>query len=345
MYDGSGSLLQTFYNPTPYTGPAGSEYFGVSLATLGDSLLVGDPYDSSVVENGGAVYMFDAATAQLQRTFLNPNGAGGEYLEDIEEFGSKNAVSSVGSDGVLVGAWNTGDNRGTAYLFSADTGDLLHTFQSPTPQEFSRFGYAMLGVGDKIAIGQPSYDMPGAANAAGVVHVFDADSYDHLYSVYDPTPDANAGQFGYSLAALGDRLIVGGGGGAHVFDLDTAELLLDVSAEGTSQSQVAAVGDDVLVGAKYYDTDEHNAGRAYLFDGQTGELLLTIDNPDPDGFEYFGEAVAAVGMDIGVGADYDDTLGTHSGKAYLFSGVVPEPAAGTLLVLGGVLLGWRCRTA
>lgn len=347
MYDGAGTLLQTFYNPTPYSGPAGSEYFGVSIAGIGDSVLIGDVYDSSVADNGGAVYMFDAATAQLQQTFLNPTGAGGSYLEDTDDFGQKNSLSSVGSDGVLVGAWKwyfNDDDHGAAYLFSAETGDLLHTFRCPVPQPFSRFGFSVLGVGDKIAIGQPLYDTPETVNAIGAVHIFDADSYDYLYTLSDPTPDTANAQFGYSLAAMGDRLIVGGGGGAFLFDLDTGEMLLFASDEATrSQSQVAAVGDNILVGAKYYGplgeiTGDYNIGRAYLFDGRTGETLLTIDNPDPDRFEYFGEAVAAVGLDIVVGADYDDTLGTHSGKAYLFRGVVPEPASLVLLVLGGLAL-------
>lgn len=344
MYDGSGNLLQTFYNPTPYSGPAGPEYFGVSMGGIGDSVLIGDPWDSSVVQNGGAVYMFDAATAQLQRTFLNPNGAGGVFLEDIQEFGSKNSLSSVGTDGVLIGAWNSffndNDNdSGIAYLFSAETGDLLHTFRCPKPNLFSRFGYSTLGVGDKIAIGQPLYDTPETANGAGAVHIFDAYSYDYLYSLYDPTPDSPNAQFGYSLAALGDCLIVGGGGGAFLFDLETGELLLEASDEAThSQTQVAAVGNNILAGAKYYSSPEQNVGRAYLFDGRTGETLLTIDNPDPAEFEYFGEAVAAAGLGIVVGADYDDTLGFHSGKAYLFRGVVPEPSTLALLAVGSAVL-------
>jgi len=338
MYDSSGNLLQTYDNPTPYSGPGGSEYFGNALGTVGSSVLISDPYDSSVNEHGGAVYMFDAANGQLQRTFLNPNGSGGEFLEEIDHFGSANGVSGVGTDRVLVGAWNrafyTNDN-GIAYLFSATTGALLHSFHSPRPQPYSRFGYSTLGVGGKIAIGQPMYDVPGAANAAGAVHIYDADTYDYLYSLYDPTPDRNAAQFGISLAAMGDRLIVGGGGGAFLFDLDTGDLSLEVSDERTIRSQVAAVGNNILAGAEYYGplgetTGDYNIGRAYLFDGRTGETLLTFENPDPDGFEYFGGAVAAVGNHIAIGADYDDTLGTHSGKVYMFQGVVPEP---TTLVL------------
>jgi hypothetical protein len=341
MYNGSGQLLQTFYNPTPYTGSAGVEYFGASLSCLGNSVLVGDPYDSSVVANGGAVYMFNSATGQLQQTFLNPSGLGspGGTLEEIEHFGAKSALATSGADGVLVGAYSkkvNGTSLGGAYLFSAATGGLLHEFACPTPQEYSRFGYAVASAGGKIAIGQSGYSQNNI-NAQGAVHLYDGDTGAYLYTLYDPTPNT-AGQFGLSLAAMDDKLLVGGGGGAYLFDVDTGTMLLEVSAEGTSQSWVAMVDDDLLVGARNYNSAQYtHVGRAYLFDGETGNLLLTIENPGPDSFEYFGESIAAVGHDIAVGADYDDTLGFHSGAAYLFEGFVPEPA--TVLILAGGGLG------
>lgn len=74
MYDGSGRLLQTFSNPTPYSGPAGHEYFGGALSSIGNSILIGDKWDSSVVGNGGAVYLFDPNMPSFKRPSSTPRG-------------------------------------------------------------------------------------------------------------------------------------------------------------------------------------------------------------------------------------------------------------------------------
>ena len=44
---------------------------------------------------------------------------------------------------------------------------------------------------------------------------------------------------------------------------------------------VAAVGNNVLIGAYRDDTGATDAGAAYLFDGSTGALLRTFTNPTP----------------------------------------------------------------
>ncbi len=349
-YDSTGQLLQTFYNPTPYTGPAGSEYFGRALASVGNSVLVGDPYDSSVVANGGAVHMFDAQSGAHQRTFLNPSGAGSPdgWLEEIEDFGA--SVAGVGDDKVLIGAWKVkqeGTSYGAAYLYSATTGDLLHTLSAPVLQPFSRFGYSVTAVGNTIAVSQPVFDRPDVGvNASGSVHIFDADTGEFLRTLVDPTPTSNNEQFGYSLAALGDNLLVGGGHGVYMFDPMTGDLLLSAEDPPVYHAKVAAFGDDILVGDEYtgatFSRQDDHIGRALVLDGETGDLLFTIEHPEPDTFNYFGISVAEVGGKIAVGADYSDKYGHHSGAAYMFK-VVPEPTSMMLLTTGGLALLLRRR--
>ena len=344
-YDATGQLLQTFYNPTPYTGSAGSEYFGRALSSVGDSVLVGDPYDSSVLENGGAVHMFDAHTGTLQRTFLNPTGVGSPdiWLEDYEYFGS--SVAGVGDDKVLIGAWSADKEDtsfGAAYLYSATTGDLLHTLSNPTPDPFARFGYAVTAVGNTIAVSQPGLDRPDVGvNDSGSVHIFDADTGEFLRTLLDPTPTGNGEQFGFSLAALGSKLVVSGGQSVYVFDPATGDLLVSAEDPRIHQATVAAFGDDILVGDQY-TTQDNNIGRAFVLDGETGDLLFTIEHPDPDTFNYFGISVAEVGGKIAVGADYSDKHGYHAGAAYMFE-VVPEPTSMMLLATGGLALLLRRR--
>ena len=82
---------------------------------------------------------------------------------------------------------------------------------------------------------------------------------------------------------------------------------------------VAAVGGKVLVGAWADDPGGvTDAGSAYLFDGATGALLLTIPNPAPDAGDLFGNAVAAVGGNILVAAYGDDPGGVAEiGRAHV----------------------------
>ena len=98
---------------------------------------------------------------------------------------------------------------------------------------------------------------------------------------------------------------------------------------------VAAVGDNILVGAPNDDTAAEDAGAAYLFDGTTGGLLRTFANPTPEELDRFGR-VAALGNNVLVSATRDDTAGNDAGAVYLFDSttgdllqtfVNPTPAA------------------
>ena len=64
----SGSLLQTFQNPGVLTG---ENNFGCSVAIVGNSVVVGDQQANYGV---GAAYVFDATSASLLHTLLDPRG-------------------------------------------------------------------------------------------------------------------------------------------------------------------------------------------------------------------------------------------------------------------------------
>src|SRR6266571_1684902 len=96
-------------------------------------------------------------------------------------------------------------------------------------------------------------------------------------------------------------------------------------------SSLAVVGDldgdgvsDYLVGAydHPWNKNEHQ-GRAFVFSGQSGKLLFTIDDPTPQGYGAFGFAVAAAG-DVNSDGVPDLLIGAFgqegSGRAFVFSG-------------------------
>ena len=112
LFSTNGTLLTTFTNPTPAT----SDFFGWSVAVLGnDRVLIGAYQDAAGASSAGAAYLF-STNGTLLTTFTNPTPASGDI------FGI--SVAAVGGDRVLVGAVNddTGaQDAGAAYLFSTET--------------------------------------------------------------------------------------------------------------------------------------------------------------------------------------------------------------------------------
>jgi len=98
---------------------------------------------------------------------------------------------------------------------------------------------------------------------------------------------------------------------------------------GTSEydqfgDSVAISGDNCIVGVPYEDeVDEaEDSGKAYIFSVTTGNLLQTLDNPNPyggPGYDRFGGSVAISGNRCIVCAAGEDEAGNSgSGKVYIF---------------------------
>jgi len=272
LFDGStGVLLRTFLNPTP----GESVGFGCSVAAVGDNVLVG-AYGADA--GAGAAYLFDGSTGALLRTFLNPTP------DAVDYFG--NSVAAVGNN-VLVAARgdDTGAaNAGAAYLFDGSTGALLRTFLNPTPAAGDEFGCSVGTVGNNILIGANGDDA-----GAGAAYLFDGSTGALLLTFLNPTPAASQ-WFGFSVAAVSDNVLIGApwddagatdAPAAYLFDGSTGALLRTFlnptpDAGDLFGSYVAAVGNNVLVGAPWDDAGATNAGAVYLFEGipEPATLLL-----------------------------------------------------------------------
>lgn len=237
------------------------------------------------------------------------------------EFGVSAAIGDVNSDGkgdIAVGAqgedigWGT--NQGRAYVFSGQDGSLLLSLDSPSLNWASHFGRA-LAVGDvngdgkgDIAVGVPREDV---GPSDGRVYVFSGADGSVLLTLDSPKPQGMVG--------FGDPLSMG-----------------DVNGDGKADIAVGLHNENV--------GDNHRQGRAYVFSGADGSLLLTLDTPNPHKDAHFGSSVALGEVnsdgkaDIAVGAHYEN-VGAKSmqGRVYLFSGLdgsllstldSPNPQAG-----------------
>jgi len=174
----SGTLLRTLGNPTP----AADDWFGASVAVAGSTVVVGSPYDDTGAPGAGSAYVFDATTGALVWTLNNPTPA------DADHFGLSVALAEnsvvVGSSSDDTGA----TDAGSAYVFSAATGDLLWTLNNPTPAERDSFACSVAISGSTVVVGSLSDDT-GAVDA-GSAYVFDADTGSLLRTVNNPTPAA-----------------------------------------------------------------------------------------------------------------------------------------------------------
>ena len=353
LYDGvTGQLKHTFNNPQI----TDQDVFAHAL-TGGD----GQFFISTrgVTER---IYAFSTETGELLRTIYEPEGKGINFGTGVA-YGQ--GVLAVSSPSLTVNGMNA---VGQGYLFDAGTGQLNRTIPHPDPDGFEVFGIGVsLAVfGDKVAFGTIA-----DASFDGRVWVFDRNTGTVAYALENPNPDRLpplnlSDWFGWSVAANEKIIVVSaqeddpggveGAGTVYVFDSDTGALLhtlVSPHSEGTGElggefgaSVAVTPRGDILVGAWGTNVDGvEAAGHAYLFNGQTGELLLDIANPEPTEYGDFGWAVAAVGNNIVVGAFNADANGLPSvGAVYVYAGVSEPGAITSSLIAVALIAGTRAAT-
>jgi hypothetical protein len=271
LLDGdTGVVLRTFVSP----GTPGTDWFGAAVAAVGTKVLVGAPSDGTAGLGMGAVYLFDGSTGALLLTIYHP---GADYYGG---FGA--AVAAAGSN-LLVGApGGPYDNLRKTFLLDGSTGAVLQTYVNPSPAQFTQFGLSVAAVGGYVVVGAPGdpVDIP----FGGAVYVFDAVTGAHVQTLDNPNPTFQDG-FGYRVAAFGTQVLVGSSGnlayrfdpasgtllttyplfavtsiathagkvligsysGVYVFDPVTAAVLRNYAPYGAFPSDVASIGNRVVV--------------------------------------------------------------------------------------------------
>ena len=79
---------------------------------------------------------------------------------------------AINGNYVLIGAIGTSGAAGQAHLFDATNGDLLQTFDNPTPTSIDRFGYSVAVDGNNVLIGAVGDDTNGSN--VGQAYLFEA---------------------------------------------------------------------------------------------------------------------------------------------------------------------------
>jgi hypothetical protein len=269
----------------------------------------------------------DEPRPEIVQTLTHPNP------QAFSKFGT---VIASNNNNLLVGAPRQETGQGIAYLFDSNNGQLLQTFQNPSPTS----GASELGTDVAFINGDVLVAAPGDSSLAfntGAVYRFSPVTGGVVQTFINPTPDA-FDLFGFSVATLETTVIVGAPndsssgfktGVVYLFDGNTGELLRTINNPNPQiqdyfGADVAAVGDWVLVGAPGSLNGEtsQRPGVAYIFNSATGALIQSFQNPNPS-VDEFGAAVAwtGIGRDILIGAPGDDSRGTDAGAAFLIDGI------------------------
>ncbi len=200
------------------------------------------------------------------------------------------------------------------------------SYDNPTPSASDKFGSSVSVSANHVLIGAPFDDTD--ATDAGSVYLYDH-SGTLLRTYSNPTPDYND-QYGVSVSIYGSSVLIGApyddtdafdAGIAYLYD--TSGTLLYTLHNPTPEADdrygtsLALSGSYAFVGAFGDSTNGYASGSCYLF-SLTGTLLVTINNPYPAAYDYFGSTLSISGDYLLIGASADDTTGSESGSAYLF---------------------------
>jgi len=208
-----------------------------------------------------------------------------------------------------------------------------------------QFGWIARNLGDVDGDGVPDVVTSAPTNSAGGesagrIYVFSTKSGKLLW-----TADGKAGdQLGTGVEAAGDTNGDGipdviasapGGGYAKVFSGRDGRVLLTLKAENPDDSfgrHATGVGDadhdgftDVLVGAPDNNAGGSKAGRAYLYSGRDGHLLLTLTGEHAG--DGFGSTVSGFSDKqhflLLVGAPKAGPK--HTGRTYVYDALTTKP--------------------
>jgi outer membrane protein assembly factor BamB len=180
------------------------------------------------------------------------------------------AASLAGGDGrAFVSTTGVSDR---VYAYSTSTGELLQTINKPLEQNIS-FGRALAYGEGRLLVSDPAFSgSPFIAQGIGEAYLFDAASGQLERALPNSDP--------------------------HEFDLFGSGLSLAIS------------GNRAFIGAELDGPDDRvNSGRVWVFDRSSGNVLFTLENPNPEStfFDSFGFSIAANQEVIAVGSVKDST--------------------------------------
>lgn len=321
VYDAhTNQLLYELQSPAPGDG----DEFGAAVAIDGDLIAIGARNDDQLVNDGGAVFLFDAAMGALVDTLLP------ESPEEFDRFGFSVAVSG---SYICIGLGNdneAGTNVGSVEVFDRTTHTRLGKLLPDDPTGVNAFGVRAVIIDHTLAISAFPSDIGGVNT--GAVFVFDLSTMTQRYFVQgSDTMDRD--EFGSTIAVTSDRLFVGTelndalgdrSGSVYAFDLNSGQELFkfeipDPMPNDRFGSALAADDEYVVVGAKRSAIDETNGGAVYLFRASDGRLLSRLVTNQIGSGDQIGTGAAIYNGRVLTSGLRQPSSGITSGYVYSFS--------------------------
>ncbi len=244
------------------------DYFGISVAISGDTIVAGAYGDSWYM---GSAYVFTYDGTSWAQVAKLTAGDGGSY----DFFGMSVCING---ETIVIGAPGDGASAGSAYVFRNDGTDWvrIQKIEAAGGESMDSFGTSISVSGDTMVIGAP-----GDAASVGAAYVFKDDgvAWGQVKKL-TATDGASPDYFGYSVSIDGDMLVVGAygdesnTGSGYLFKYDgttwaEAEKLLagDAAPSDFFGVSISISGGTAVIGAF---GDEGSAGAAYVF--EVGEV-------------------------------------------------------------------------
>ena len=185
---------------------AAGDWFGISVAVSGDTIVVGSPSDDDQGYGSGSAFVFERVGGVWQppEQLLDPNGAPGDG------FGWSVAVSG---DTIVVGssfADGQGFDSGSAFVFERVGGVWQPPVQllDPNGAPGDGFGWSVAVSGDTIVVGSRNDDDQGFQSGSAFAFKRVGGVWQPPVQLLDPNGAAED-WFGFSVAVSGDTIVVG----------------------------------------------------------------------------------------------------------------------------------------
>ena len=297
------------------------DQFGEVLATKGDLALFGMPSQGVPIgaSTGGQVLLVDTSTGSVVRSFTSPDAL------PNERFGS--AVAFVGTDKIAIA--DVGDSvGGRVYIYdgASDVDPLVVSAQNYSGTGyFPGFGVAIAGYGENLLVGS-NHD-PLDVDGNGMVQLYDTETGEVVRTFTNPVAGSFIlNGFGHGIAVSGNQMLVAESIGASVSS-NGQPIVVQMNVEDGTLTQIyqqpvrddyqgfgtamAIAGNDVYISAPNADPfiSDPQPGFVYHWDADTGSLLSTITDPDPNSFgSNFGSSLALSGDKLLIGARAQEAM-------------------------------------
>ena len=316
-------------------------HFGQSIEAVGNKIVVGNPDSNLAGPNTGTVFVYSERLVNLLTTIPNPEkNTGSNFGTALAELDRKRVV--IGAPGVNLQTSSTLNtsvgSTGAVFIFNVDTGQQILKISNPSNANGERFGATIdVSKNQKIIVGAPQTLLSPGLDS-GAVYIFDFNgNLLQSFSAPDPQP---GDEFGAVVLGYEDDVLISNPAGntekaqtgiVYLYDANSGQLIekfQQINPQSFSRfgESMSTDGDIVLIGAPQTNGDFPQEGAVYLYDGNSGNLINTIMNPDPVPFGKFGSSVKLTENYIVVGAP--SNLGTYDLIPEKDPTIVSEPDVG-----------------